>query len=165
MRSTHMTLGILLLLSSTGASNRATQTPARLQWMAGCWRITTPTSTTDEQWMLPAGGVMLGMSRSVRHAAGRDSVVAYEFTRIFMRGDTLIYGAMPSRQAPAEFVAEAINDRSVVFANPAHDFPQRIRYRVAGDSLHASIEGTIRGQRRVIPYPFARVACAERGVQ
>ena len=165
MRHVRATLLVILAMAVAGATFQARQPISRMTWLSGCWRITTPTSTTDEQWMLPAGGVMLGMSRSVRHAAGRDSVVAYEFTRIFMRGDTLIYGAMPSRQAPAEFVAEAINDRSVVFANPAHDFPQRIRYRVAGDSLHASIEGTIRGQRRVIPYPFARVACAERGVQ
>ena len=152
---------IVLLMAAAGATFQTRQSASRLTWLSGCWRITTPTSTIDEQWMTPAGGVMLGMSRTVRHVAGRDTVIEHEFTRIFTRGDTLIYGAMPSRQAPAEFPAERIEDSSVVFANLAHDFPQRIRYRVAGDSLHASIEGTIRGQKRLIPYPFARVACTE----
>ena len=161
MRLVRATLLIVLSMTAVGATFQARQSVSRLKWLSGCWRITTPTTTTDEQWMVPAGGVMLGMSRSVRHVAGRDSVVAYEFTRIFVRGDTLIYGAMPSRQAPAEFTAERIEDSSVVFVNAGHDFPQRILYRVAGDSLHASIEGTIRGRRRLIPYPFARVACAQ----
>jgi hypothetical protein len=48
----------------------------------------------------------------------------------------------------------------VTFANPAHDFPQRIVYARAGDgSLLARIEGERDGQLSSIEYPMQRVAC------
>lgn len=161
MRTARTTLLLVLLLGSAGAAVYPRESPARLGWMAGCWRVATPQVTIDEQWMPSAGNVMLGMSRTMRRIGGRDSVVAHEFMRIFARGDSVIFRAHPSGQESAEFGAEQVNDSVVVFANAAHDFPQRIRYHRAGDSLHASIEGTIRGQKRLIPYPFGRVACAE----
>ena len=47
-----------------------------------------------------------------------------------------------------------------MFENAAHDFPQRVGYRVAGgDSLLAWIEGTRDGQVRRIEFPYRRVAC------
>ena len=35
-------------------------------WLAGCWVMTRGDGVTEEHWMKPAGGSMLGMSRSVR---------------------------------------------------------------------------------------------------
>ena len=47
----------------------------------------------------------------------------------------------------------------MVFENPKHDFPQRIRYRLKGDTLHARIEGTINGKERAIDFPYQRASC------
>ena len=46
-----------------------------------------------------------------------------------------------------------------MFANAAHDFPQRIGYRRRGDRLDAWIEGTVDGRARRVEFPYVRVAC------
>jgi hypothetical protein len=53
-----------------------------------------------------------------------------------------------------------VGERSVVFENLRHDFPQRIGYeRTAADRLLAWIEGPQDGQMKRIEYPYSRVAC------
>jgi hypothetical protein len=46
---------------------------------------------------------------------------------------------MPGGGAPVEFAMTNQSTRSIEFANPAHDFPQRIRYWREGDTLNAEI--------------------------
>lgn len=96
--------------------------------------------------------MLLGTGKTVRNGA----VSEYEFTRIFARGDTLVYAAQPSGQAPAEFRATGSPRDSVVFRNPDHDFPQFVAYRPIGrDSLLAWIGA---GTRR-IEFRYARMSC------
>jgi hypothetical protein len=103
---------------------------------------------------------MLGMSRTLRRNPGGDSTIAWEFIRLYARGIDLIYAAQPHNQPAAEFVSEKMSDGEVVFANPAHDFPQRIIYRrVRKDSLHARVEGMQNGRTRGSDFRYARVAC------
>jgi hypothetical protein len=131
----------------------------RLSWFAGCWRrqIAGGASVLDEQWMVPRGGVALGMSRTVRNDT---IVVEFEQLRLFQRAGRAVYRAEPSGQVPAEFEAQSTSDTLVVFENAAHDFPQRIIYRKRGaDSLIARIEGTMRGQARAADFSYARVRC------
>ena len=112
--------------------------------------------------MRPAGGLMLGVGRTLRRTAAGDSVSEFEFVRISERDGRLVYKAQPSGQATAEFISEEVSDSSVTFANLAHDFPQRVRYRRRGtDSLLARIEGTRNGALRGIDFPYARSACSE----
>jgi hypothetical protein len=128
----------------------------QLAWLSGCWQSRAGTRVIDEQWMPPRGGVMLGMSRTLRS----DSLVEYEHLRIFQRGTRVVYAAMPSGQAPAEFEAAATSDSTVVFENPAHDFPQRIIYRRRGaDSLVARIEGSSGGVLRGVDFSYGKHGC------
>jgi hypothetical protein len=130
---------------------------ARLGWMAGCWERRTGTRVVEEQWMAPRGGLLLGASRTMRG----DTLAEYEQMRITERGARLLFVAMPSGQPPGQFESTEIGDSSVVFASPAHDFPQRVRYRRQGaDSLVARIEGTLDGQSRSVDFLFRRVACS-----
>jgi hypothetical protein len=127
-----------------------------LRWLSGCWELRAPNRLVEEHWSSAAGGMLHGFSRTLRG----DSIVEYEFVRIYSAGDTLVYDAQPSRQARAEFRAVGPFELEIVFANPAHDFPQRIIYRrVGNDSLLARIEGTIRGQHRARDFPYRRVGC------
>jgi hypothetical protein len=125
--------------------------------MAGCWegryengRIVT------EQWMKPLGGTMLGMSRTVRNGMTTE----FEYVRLEQAADGSIrYVALPSRQAEASFTLLSIAERTAVFENPAHDFPQRIIYRfVSPDSILARIEN-ITGGGAGHDYPYRRVPC------
>lgn len=106
--------------------------------------------------MPPGGGSMFGMSRTIR----RDTTVAHEFMQIIERSGKLVLIAHPSGQASTEFVLSYSRKDSVAFANPDHDFPQRILYRrVGADSLVARIEGRRAGQVRGIDFPYVRVRC------
>ena len=79
---------------------------------------------------------MIGASREGRGEALR----SWESIRILRKPDgTLAYVPMPNGGAPVEFALVKQGDRSIEFANPAHDFPQRIRYWREGDTLHAEI--------------------------
>jgi len=99
----------------------------------------------------------MGLGRTTRG----DTLVEYEFVRIYEDGDTLVYAAAPSGQPPAEFRAAPPHGAELVFENLAHDFPQRVRYRRAGpDSLIASIEGVRGGQLRTVTFAYRRVTCA-----
>lgn len=146
------TLTVALLLAACAAAQAQIQ---RLAWLAGCWSLTEGARTVDEQWMAPRVGAMQGMSRTVRG----DKLAAFEFVLLRERGDVLDYEVQPSGQARTVFTSTEITDRSVVFENLQHDFPQRVAYRRNGDELLAWIEGPRNGQVRRIEYPYRRVAC------
>lgn len=125
-------------------------------WLAGCWELRAGARVTHEQWMASAGGVMLGMSRTVV----RDTVREWEHLYLGPRAGGLAYVARPVRQAETAFGATAVNDTMAVFENLAHDFPQRIIYRRRGaDSVVARIEGPRNGQLRGLDFPMRRVSC------
>lgn len=145
----------LILMWGVIASVGQTRLIDRAAFMHGCWERRAGTRHIEEQWMRPRGGTMLGMSRTVRN----DTLVEYEFIRVFERNGALVYTAHPSGQQPAEFTSTKIADGSISFANPAHDFPQRVIYQLAGDSLHARVEGTMNGRERVADFRYARVRC------
>jgi hypothetical protein len=126
-----------------------------LTWMAGCWRQDSPPRQIDETWMAPAGGVLLGMSRTV--AAGR--TVAHEFMQIRERDGVLSFVASPSGQAEAAFTLLRGGAGELVFENRAHDFPQRVIYRRQGDMLVGRIEGVQNGKALAVDYPMRRVSC------
>ena len=128
-----------------------------LGWMAGCWEGAGSGGTrVEEHWMAPRAGTMFGLSRTTRG----DSTIAHESMSIYERSGLLVFVAQPSGQAPAEFTQAGGSEREVVFSNPEHDFPQTIRYRLAGaDSLTARIEGANSGQQLALDFPMLRVAC------
>jgi hypothetical protein len=105
-------------------------------WIAGCWEQRSANRLTMEMWMPPAGGTMMGASRTTAGGATR------EYEQLHTAGDTLIYSALPSGQRPTDFRSTSLSSTALVFENPAHDFPRKITYRrVGADSLIARVEG------------------------
>lgn len=127
-----------------------------VRWLAACWEAVSPTRRIVERWRA-TGGELRGDSRTV--AGTRD--VEGERLRLYAKGDTLVYDAHPSGQARTEFRAAGSSGDSVVFQNPAHDFPQRIIYKKVGaDSLIARIEGDRAGRRQPTTFSYRRIDCA-----
>ncbi|MDN3577201.1 DUF6265 family protein, partial [Chitinimonas viridis] len=109
-----------------------------------------------EIWSQPAGGMLLGVSRIVAKGQTRE----FEYLRIHVADGQLAYTAKPSNQAETTFKLLRAEGRSLVFENLAHDFPQRILYRLQPDgSLLARIEGQIKGQEKSRDFPMTRTAC------
>ncbi|MFG6487994.1 DUF6265 family protein [Roseateles sp. BYS78W] len=133
---------------------------APVAWMAGCWAEQGRDAGSVEQWMAPAGGLMMGMARTLK--GGR--VVDYEFMHIRPGTDgRLVYVDQPQGRPPTEFKLARQPDPKqpeAVFENPAHGFPQRVIYRLtAPDRLAARIEGTLNGKELGVDFTLQRTAC------
>ncbi len=134
----------LLALAATAAFGANPPAPARpavarLGWLAGSWRCEKAGRVTDEQWLAPAAGMMLGVARTV----AKGKVLEYEFLQIREGpGGDVFFVALPAGQKETAFRLSTQTERTVVFENQEHDFPQTIAYALqADDTLLAVIEG------------------------
>jgi hypothetical protein len=150
-----LTITTLFIAIASPAMCEQRPTTADLTWMTGCWRFEAKGRVVEEHWMAPAGGALLGMSRTV--VGGK--LTEFEFIQIRDLPEGLTYIAKPSNQPEAKFVARPATGNEVVFENPAHDFPQTIRYRLSGDALQARIDGTMNGKPRGFDFPYTRTNC------
>jgi hypothetical protein len=163
MRSLTQIALVVAVTTSLPTTVRADADPAvALTWLAGCWASEGGEPGSGEQWMPPAGGTLLGTSRTV--TKGR--TVAHEFMQIREHEPgRLAFIANPSGQAQATFPVKSLGAREVVFENPTHDFPQRVIYRLdEAGVLRARIEGTIDGKPRAEDFPMRRVRCENGGL-
>lgn len=139
--------GALLAHPGEAASPKVEQ----LAWMAGSWEGTAGKASLEEHWTDAKGGTLFGVSRTI--VGGK--TVAFEFLRIETRADGIFYVAQPGDRPPTDFKLTKLEGQSVVFENPAHDFPQRIIYRRNTDgTLHARVEGERAGQLRGQDFHF-----------
>lgn len=116
----------LLLLCATGSLAAEGAAPALPGWMAGAWEQSDGNGRwADEYWTPPRGGMMIGAAR-----IGRDDRLGiFEHTRIVAKADgTLSFFAQPRGAPASEFPMVAQGPEMIEFANPGHDYPQRIRY-------------------------------------
>ncbi len=155
MSASRLAVAALLALPlSLGAQGTPLQ---NVRWLEGCWQLVRGTTTTVERWFAPSNGEMSGESWTIANGAERPG----ETLKLFARGDTLVYQASPAGQATTQFRTTASSGAEIVFANPEHDFPQRIVYRRAGsDSVIARIEGDRAGRRQPVSFPYAKVPCS-----
>jgi hypothetical protein len=114
---------------------------ADLDWMAGSWASKESGKLSEEHWTGPAGGMMLGVHRDLE-----GTKAAFEFLRIEESGGKVTYLASPQGRPATPFELVESSKERAVFANPEHDFPQRILYWREGDSLCAAVEGPIDGE-------------------
>jgi len=103
-------------------------------WLAGNWQELKGERWAEEMWTTPRGGRMIGVGRSGKGAA-RGS---FEFMRIEAeaQGRPVFWGA-PSAGTAVAFVLAKADRTSVTFENAAHDYPQRIVYRLSAGTLIA----------------------------
>jgi hypothetical protein len=149
-------IAVVMTALATPAWSQPSATTADLAFLAGCWKFEAKGRVVEEHWMAPAGGSLLGISRTMLNG----KTTEFEFLQIRDLADGLTLIAKPSSQPEAKFVLLSKTGDEVVFENPTHDFPQRIRYRLNGTALTARVEGTLKGKERGIDFPYTRVQCA-----
>ena len=103
---------------------------------------------------------MLGMSRTVADG----ETVFFEYLRIIEEDGWTGLIASPSGQETARFTLVDLGPREVTFENSAHDFPQRISYRLSDEGkLLGRIEGTVDGEPRIVEFPMTKTDCEVAG--
>lgn len=127
-------LPVLLLLSTPlGAQSAARSLP---EWMAGTWMTEDGASWSDEVWTDARGGLMLGIART----GFGPRLNSWELAQIRQKPDgTISFLAQPQGKPASEFPMVLVSEEAIEFANPAHDYPQRIRYWRQGKLLMAEI--------------------------
>ena len=120
------------------AAAAAADAPAMPAFMTGCWELATAgdASWTQECWMEPRAGLMLGAARE----GSKEALKSWEQMRIELApGGKLTFFGSPHGQPPIAFEARTISNTAVEFTNAAHDYPQRIRYELKDGKLNAEI--------------------------
>jgi hypothetical protein len=139
---TAVAVALFSVLSGRGDQTAAARLDA-LAWMTGSWSGASQGIEMEEHWTAPKGNSMIGIHRDV----GEGRTMSFEFLRIEVQKDQIVYLSMPNGRSPATpFPLKEISATRVVFENAAHDFPQRIIYWKDGSDLRARIEGTINGK-------------------
>jgi hypothetical protein len=157
-----MTNWILMLALATPTSTAASATTApksiaSLAFMSGCWQGQQGEARLDEHWLGPSGGSMLGVSRVV--AGGRTVFSEFMEIREQTSGEIVMTVLLGLGQTPVAFKLVAGDSESATFENPAHDFPQRVRYWKQPGLLAARIEGQQGGVFKSEDFQFARGTC------
>ncbi|MEC3910929.1 DUF6265 family protein [Sphingobium sp. CR2-8] len=128
IRVSMMAAGLLLSLSGPA---RAGELP---DWLTGEWQQERADRWTEEVWTLPRGGMMIGVGRTGRG----ESLRSWEVMRIVRAADgSLAFHGAPDGGPATVFPLVEQGVRDIVFANPDHDYPQRIRYWREGRLLMA----------------------------
>ena len=122
-------LAILLVAAA------AAVTPPMPAFLAGCWEERGRDGKwTEECWTEPRGGLMIGSGRTGRG----DTIRNWEWMRIERSADgSLTFYGSPNGVPAVGFRATEVDANSVTFANPAHDYPQRLRYARSADGIDA----------------------------
>ena len=99
--------------------------------------------------------MMLGVNQAVRDG----ETVMFEYLRIVESESDLTYVASPRGRPGTEFPVVDSGAGYVVFANPEHDFPQRIEYRLADDgTLHVRVSARSESGESALQWTWTRAA-------
>ncbi len=151
-------LSVLFAVLSVAVQGQDISSVNNLRWLSGCWESNNAERNLliTEQWMKPAGGTMIGAGRTVKSG----KTVDFEFLRIIEDASGVYYVAKPTaNKEETRFKLVRATASEIIFENLAHDFPQRIMYRLDGTKLLARIEGMQNGKLRGVDFPYSRIKC------
>jgi hypothetical protein len=126
-------------------------------WLIGTWQMKLTNKQIFETWTAANDSTLLGKSYFVQSG---DSIFM-ETISIAKRMGQLYYIPTVKNQNGGKavwFVLTSAKDKQMMFENPAHDFPQKIMYKlVTRDSLLAEISGVINDKWEARQFPMSRL--------
>ena len=124
--------GLALAAAFVGPAHcQPTTTTADLKFLTGCWAFEANGRRVEEHWLAPAGGSLLGVSRTV--AGGKTT--AYEFLQIRDLPEGVTYIAKPSNQPEARFVLSSRRPTRSSSRTPRTTFRSASAIASTGDTL------------------------------
>ncbi|RWW92134.1 DUF6265 family protein [Flavobacterium cerinum] len=119
----------------------------KTNWLIGNWGHTSKEGSLTETWTKANDSVYKGETYFV--VGGKDTVFS-EKVDLVQENDKLTYiVSVPGQnnEKPVRFDMTSISDTTIIFENPAHDYPNKIVYnKIGNDSVVAEIFGTQKGK-------------------
>lgn len=125
----------------------------KAEWLLGTWEMRTSRGSVYETWKKESKDQLAGMSYMINE----NDTAVFERIRLIVEKRDIYYIPAVSNQNEGNevrFKGTSISDNELIFENPAHDFPQKIKYTlIKKDSLVAEISAKINGEikRQVFP--------------
>jgi Domain of unknown function (DUF6265) len=143
-------------LKSLKAANQSSKLD-ELAWFIGRWtQVEGPNLVSYEDWTRKSPTLYAGKSWTMYQS----DTVHVETIELSLEGQDIYYiPTVPENKGPVRFKMTNLAEKSVLFENPEHDFPQKISYEAKGDSmLLAKISGSQKGGPEVTKeFPLHRV--------
>lgn len=118
----------------------ATDIPGKIEdlgWIQGRWKGKAFGGTIEEEFSLPGGGCILGISRITGE---NNRLIFKEFMDLSQAGSTLNYTVTVPNKIHT-FSLGKIGPNEVMWVDPTNKFPQSIHYRREGDSIRVVLKG------------------------
>ena len=149
-----LAVAVAALLFAGRAEVRAESVDAwgAMAMLEGQWREVNGTAVVDEVWTNNKGNVVVGVSRTVNGLSN-----AFEFMRIENRKEGVLFLAQPGGEKATPFLLISHDAKTLVFSNPAHDWPQRIEYRRTGADMLEATVGSFDGKGKKLVFKYTRV--------
>lgn len=142
-----LTLIALLFVSFTCRSQQ------NFEWLIGKWKL--DGKPVYEVWTRADDGVTFhGSSFKVN---GADTTILEKISFKKIEGNFYYIPDVPENMAPVKFKLTKFDANSFVAENPQHDFPKTIKYTIVRKANGESLEASIEGNGKVIPYRFDKV--------
>jgi hypothetical protein len=120
----------------------------KAKWLLGDWELKDSLGTLTESWQTLDDSTYVGQSFYI---TAKKDTVHRETIELMQKGEFLIYSATVKGENNDEatpFQMTDCTDSLLVFENPKHDYPQKIRYQLNIDkSILAIVSGTQNGKQ------------------
>ncbi len=128
----------------------------KAKWFMHSWENLSKESNFREIWTMKNDSTYMAKSFVT---VGKDTVFSEE-VEVIERNDSLFYNVVAKGQNSDKSVAfymTKADDNEVVFENPKHDFPTKIKYtKITNDSIVATISGIQNGKESSESFPMKK---------
>jgi hypothetical protein len=125
--------------------------------LTGIWKMETKKGALYEQWWKVDGQKLQVKSFKVNHS---DTTILESVQVTFADGKIyytpVVTGQNEEQPVPFQLISNENN--RFVFENKEHDYPQRVIYKIVShDSVHARIEGKLKGKEMSSDFYYSRL--------
>ncbi len=120
----------------------------KAKWLLGNWELKDSLGTLSESWQTLDDSTFVGQSLFI---TPKNDTVHQETIELMQKDEFLIYTAAvkgENRDEPIPFQMTESTDSLLVFENPKHNYPKKIRYqRNVNENMLVIISGTQNGKQ------------------
>ncbi|PZR26469.1 MAG: hypothetical protein DI535_14460 [Citrobacter freundii] len=147
---------MIILTMVCNPSAAQTNPLSAAEWLLGKWENQTQRGKMVEEWSKLNDSTFAGRSYVI---TATDSIALESILLKKERNDLYYIPTVKGQNndQPVKFKLKSSDTNSLVFENPAHDFPQKISYTLESErSLLAEISGMMNGQQRSRKFPMKK---------